>query len=360
MSTPATTPELQISLAGPEDEPELRRLLRENPVPGVVSISYEREPDFFLASGIEGGPNQTLVALEGSKVVALGTRSLHTACVNGEATRIGTLSQLRLDRSVRGNSRLLFRGYEKLKELHDEDGETAFYLSTLIEGNEPARRFLTSGHPRLPRYHFLESFRTLVLDAHKVDPIAGRPGRAEDLPMIAGCLQRQAGRTQLCRPWMTEDLLSPQRSRGLSPEDFQIAFSGSRMAGCLALWDQSAFKQAVVRGYSGSLRMLRALAGLPKPGQPLRMATLSHMAVDGDDSQVLLSLIRGAAAQARDRGIRHLVLGLSTRNPLLDPVRQAFAPREYGSTLYAVHWEDGADAVQALDSRPCHVEVATL
>ncbi len=358
MSTAATIPELQISLAGPEDEPGLRRLLRANPVPGAVSLSYEREPDFFLASGIEGEQHQTLVARDGEQVLALGSRSLHTACVNGEARRIGYLGQLRLDRSLRGNSRLLFRGYEKLKELHDEDGETPFYLTSLVEGNEAARRFLTSGHPRLPRYRFLESFRTLVLDVRAIKPGAGRSGRAEDLPEISACLQRQAARTQLCRPWTAEDLLSPERSRGLSPGDFQLVVSNDRVVGCLALWDQSAFKQAVVRGYSGGLALLRPV--LPEVGRPLRMAYLSHMAIDGDDAQVLLPLIRGASARARDRGIRYLTLGLSSRNPMLEAVRQAFTPREYGSALYAVHWEDGTDAVRSLDSRPCHVEVATL
>ncbi len=358
MNTAAIMPEIRISLAGPGDEPELRRLLRENPVPGAVSISYEREPDFFLATGIEGEQGQTLIAREAEKVVALGSRSVHTACLNGEARRIGYLSQLRLDQGLRGSAQLLFRGYEKLKELHDEDGGAAFYLTTLIDGNETARRFLTSGHPRLPRYRFLESFRTLVLDTHAIEPAAGRTGRLEDLPEIAACLQRQAGRFQLCRPWTEEDLLSPLRARGLSPGDFQVAVSKNRVAGCLALWDQSGFKQPVVRGYSGGLALLRPM--LPKVGRPLRMAYLSHLAVDGDDSQVLLALIRSASTRARDRGIRYLTLGLSDRNPLLEPVRRAFSPREVGSAIYAVHWEDGTEAVQALDARPCHVEVATL
>ncbi len=373
MSATATVPGWRISLAGPEDDTDLRRLLRNNPVPGAVSISYEREPDFFLAAGIEGERSQTLVARDGDpgRILALGGRSVHAACVNGEARRIGYLGQLRLDRGSRGKGHVLFRGYEMLKELHDADGEPPFYLTSLVDGNLPARRFLTSDHPRLPRYSILESFRTLSLDVLAIRPIAGKAARAEDLPAIVDCLRRYAARHQLCRPWTVEDLLSPDRSRGLSVGDFQVAFSGGRFAGCLALWDQSAFKQAVVRGYSPGFGWLRrpmhvgsALRGevtvLPKVGQPLSMAYLSHIAIDGDDAPVFLSLIRSAAGHARTRGIRHLVLGLSSRSPLLAAVRKSFFPREYGSTLYAVHWEDGTEAVHALDSRPCHVEVATL
>ena len=374
MSMTTSVPTIQITLAGPEDEPELRALLRENPVPGPISLSYEREPDFFLASRIEGDRNQTLVARDGDsgKMVALGSRSFHTAFLNGEARRIGYLSQLRLDRSFRGRAHLLFRGYEKLRELHEKGGDVPFYLTSLVDGNFPAQRLLTSGHTRLPRYHFLESFRMLVLDVQAFQSITdGQTARTEDLPEIAACLQRQAARYQLCRCWTTEDLLSPERSKGLSAGDFQVVFSRDRILGCLALWDQSSFKQTVVRGYTPVLGFFRpaanafaALCGrslaLPEVGQPLRMAYLSHMAIEGDDSQLLSALIRGVVGRARVRGIRYLVLGLSVRNPMLRAAREAFSAREYGSALHVVHWEDGDEAVRALDSRPCHVEAATL
>jgi len=373
MSMTTTAPAIEISLAGPEDDRELRSLLRENPVPGPVSLSYEREPDFFLASRVEGEQNQTLVARDGDsgKIMALGSRSLHTAFVNGEARRIGYLSQLRLDRSFRGRAHLLLRGYEKLRELHEESREAPFYLTALVDGNIPAQRLLTSGHPRLPRYHFLESFRTLILDVRAVQSTHGLTASAEDLPEIAACLQRHAARYQLCRSWMTEDLLSPERTMGLSIGDFQVAFSRNRIMGCLALWDQSSFKQTVVRGYIPVHQFLRTAANafaalrgrspaLPDVGQPLRMAYLSHMAIDGDDSRLLLALIRGAVGHARVLGIGYLVLGLSARNPMLRAVREVFSPREYGSALYVVHWEDGDEAVRALDSRACHVEAATL
>jgi hypothetical protein len=37
-----------------------------------------------------------------------------------------------------------------------------------------------------------------------------------------------------------------------------------------------------------------------------------------------------------------------------------FRHRRTVSTLYAVHWEDGADAVARLDGRVAHCEVALL
>jgi hypothetical protein len=344
--------DIEIALAGPADDPELRRLLRENPVPGPVSISYEREPDYFLAASVEGDPSQTIVGRDGDRVVGLGSRSIHTAYVDGEPRPIGYLGQLRLDRGFRGRAHLLFQGYDLFRELHRGSGPP-FYLTSLVDGNRAAERILASGHPRLPRYRFFDSFKVLALKVRAARPSRVRPARAEDLPDIVDVLRRFGSRHQLCRRWTAEELL---RARGLSVEDFLLGVSGGRMVGCSALWDQSGFKQAVVRGYSSLLRLLRPVLGLPELGEPLRMAYLSHVAVVDDDPGVLVELIRGTMVRARERGIRYLVLGLAERNPMLPAVRELFDPIEYGTSLYRVSWEAAPDP----DSRPCHVEVATL
>ncbi|HTL28974.1 MAG TPA: hypothetical protein VL282_07135, partial [Tepidisphaeraceae bacterium] len=44
----------RFDLATDRDEPEIRRVLRENPMDGAVRLSFEREPDSRLAARIEG------------------------------------------------------------------------------------------------------------------------------------------------------------------------------------------------------------------------------------------------------------------------------------------------------------------
>ena len=53
---------IEIDLARPSDDAELRRILRETPTPGEISISFQREPSFFEASDVEGPFHQTVVA----------------------------------------------------------------------------------------------------------------------------------------------------------------------------------------------------------------------------------------------------------------------------------------------------------
>jgi len=104
---------LIVDLATPADDPEIRRLLRDNPMDGAIRVSLEREPNAFLAATVEGEPHATVVAREPStgRIVGMGTRAVWNAFVNGEPCRLGYLSQLRVDRAFRGRRRLLAAGY---------------------------------------------------------------------------------------------------------------------------------------------------------------------------------------------------------------------------------------------------------
>ena len=71
------------------------------------------------------------------------------------------------------------------------------------------------------------------------------------------------------------------------------------------------------------------------------------------------ALVDEALAEAARRGLETLLLGLADDDPLL-PAALRRPHRPYRSTLYAVHFEEGADAVAALDGRPLGPEVAAL
>jgi len=362
-----------VDLATPADEPEIRRLLRDNPMDGAIRVSLEREPNAFLAAAVEGTPHHTIVARDPQTgaVVGMGSRSVWNAFVNGEPRRLGYLSQLRVDRAFRGRRRLLAAGYALLRDLRGAD-EAPFDVTSIIADNQNAVRLLGAGVPGLPRYRELAPFVTLILSTpHPRRPPPGvRIERASQtrMPEIADCLARNRQRYQAAPFFSADDLLSPERSRGLTPESFHIALVDGRIAGCLAVWDQTSFKQVVVRGYSPRLNRWRPWINrlapllhtprLPAPGSPLPHAYISHLAVDGDDDTLFQALIESACAASRAAGYAYLVLGLAARHPWLAWLRRRFNAREYPSLLYTVHWDD--DDGSTLDDRLPHVEAALL
>lgn len=381
----------RVDLASPTDEPALRRLLREHPMAGEIRVTLEREPDLAIAAAVEGDSHATIVARrrDGS-LCGMGSRSVAGAFVNGRPCRLGYLSQLRLDPRARrhaGLRRLLAGGYQRLRAV-GAAGEAPFDLTTVVADNRPARRLLEAGLPGLPTYVELEPFVTLVLPVPRApagwrDRVRRRPPAAPMPPAgvvlargtpacmgeVAACLERNRRRYQFARRFTAAQLLSPVSSRGLVPHDFHLAIGArGEVVGCLALWDQSSFKQVVVRGYGRRLRLLRPVLDLlapllgtprlPAPGEPLPHAYLSHVAVDGDDPGVFAALLAAARRAAAGRFL-YMVAGFAERHPFLAACgRRA---RRYRSVLYAVCCrEEGTAAVAALDGRIPHLEVALL
>src|ERR1700752_1270332 len=116
-------PSLVFDLATEEDDASLRRLLRENPMQGAISLSFEREPNYFNASSIEGAFHQTLVAreMDTGEIIGVGNRSVRDMFVNGKVQAVGYMSQLRIHPKYgRGLylARGLAQGYRLYYALH--------------------------------------------------------------------------------------------------------------------------------------------------------------------------------------------------------------------------------------------------
>ncbi|MCC6151129.1 MAG: hypothetical protein IT461_12830 [Planctomycetes bacterium] len=358
------------------DDAGLRNLLRENEIPGAVSVTLEREPSFFHATEIEGDRHQLLVACDvNGEIIASGARASRVLFVNGQEQRVGYLGQLRIARAHRKRRGLLFEGYAALRQLRGDDG-MPFDITSIMADNDVAMRLLTRGLRGLPRYAPIARVVTLVIPTRgraKVEAardIEIVPGSTESLPEIADCLQRNLRRFQFAPRWTSEDLRDPARCRGLIPGDFLLAQRGGQVVGCVAIWNQRAFKQVVVRGYSPWVRRLRpflnaaspwlSVPHLPAPGMSLEHAFLSHVAIDGDDGRIFHSLVARARETAHMRGLSALLCGLTEGNPMLAGLRALFGKHALTNVLHSVDWGEGQAALAALDSRPVHVEVAVL
>ncbi|HLG58680.1 MAG TPA: hypothetical protein VI485_25270 [Vicinamibacterales bacterium] len=367
-----------FSLASGEDDLEIRRLLRENPMPGAISLSFEREPDSALAASIEGDVHHTLVARDNATglIAGLAARSVRLMFVNGQPARVGYLGQLRVARGCRHLRTLLDDGLSFCRALHDQ-GDAPFYLASLIDGNDAARRLLvgrrSSVAPQFVPLEHLQTFAIPVRQRQRTSLPNGLricAGSADRIGDITACLQRNLRRYQFAPCWGPDDLSSALTTRGLSATDFVVAIDGQRVVGCAALWDQREFKQVVVRGYSPLLRRVRPLVNvaaglfgqpyLPALGLPLRFAYVSHIAVDEDREDVVTALIAAQIHNARQRDLDYVVTAFPDRHGFHGVVRRHWRHRAYGSVVYTAHWPDGESFVRALDRRPAQPEVAIL
>ena len=369
--------ELTFEAATKDTEAQLRRLLRENPVGGNIQVSLEREPNAFHAAGISGDEYQMMLAFGGDPrhVIGSGGRFELVTYVNGREQRVGYFGELRAEGGLRTRRKLLLGSYETMRRFH-EAGNVPFYMTTIIEDNHAARRLLEAGLGDMPTYRPLEKMVTFTIPAR-----AGArrrrglrrivSGHERSLPSMAERLQEHGSRYQFYPQWNAATLRSAIRCRGLSPADFLLCNDrNAEILGSLALWDQRAFKQTVIRGYSRQLARARPFVNLvapvlgrprlPAPGARLESAFLSHVAVAEDDGETLEALIACSCRHAIERGIDYVMISFAQRHPLTEVVRKRFPCHSYVSVLYVVYWEDGAGAAESLDNRIPHPEVAIL
>jgi hypothetical protein len=351
-----------VDIASPADDQRVRQLLRNQVMPGRVQLSFRREPDFSIGCAVTGDDYRILVARSQAddRIVGVACRSTRRVFLNGREQRIGYLGQLRIDERYRGRW-LVSRGFTMLEAMHRSDPLPA-YLASIVDGNEQASGVLVNKTRRgFPAFRKAAHVVTLALRLRSPKPsIRGEqeiaPASVDQIDDLVEFLQREGARRQLCSVW-TADALRRLEAYGLKLDDIWIARRSGTIAGVLAMWDQSAYKQSIVCGYSGWLKA--AAPFLPRRGTELRSAYAALVCIAGDNHAVFDALLREVYNAACRRKFEYLLIGLDRRDPLLYPAR-VYSHVPYASRLYLASWDNGGLCHEPLDARPAYVDIATL
>jgi hypothetical protein len=378
----------QFDVAGPDNDRQLRELLRASPTDGRIQLTFQREPNYFAAVPTLGPFCQTLICreMESQAIVAVASRSIRDVFVNGQPQAIGYLGMLRIIKGHQ-NSSVLARGYRFLRQLHRDD-RTPMYYTTIADGNQRAINTLTSGRAGLPAYHPAGVYHTLAIGlstraarAESIDrwkPANGleiRRATDEDLSTIVDYVNRVGSSYQffpVCREsdFSAEAGANPGACfNGLSASDFFIALRDGQLVGTIGAWDQHAIRQTVVHGYSAALKFsrplynvvarLRGRSRLPLPGQPFRYLIATLTAIERNDPFVFRSLINALNDYYSGGDYDFLMMGLHETNPLLETVGSR-ATLQYKTQVYHVCWPDGESFRRSLDDRPPWYELGCL
>ena len=362
--------QVAVDLARPADDAGIRRLLREQAMPGRIRLALTRDPDFSIGCAATGEQHHVVVAraVESGDVVGVACRSTRQVFLNGHECRIGYLSQLRVDDRFHGRW-LVSRGFALLEQIDRQD-PVPLYLASIVDGNEAASGVLVRRRRRrFPEFREAARYCTLALPVSARRPARGPDeivrGSVDQITELVSFLRAGGARYQLATAWTAERLRALD-ALGLGLQDIVIARRSGRIAGVMALWDQSAYKQAIVRGYSGWLKAIAPMM-LPRVGQEIRSAYASLICMGDDDALLFGRLLREVVNLAAARGLVYLLVGLDARDPLLNVVRayvgagfRRLSHVSYPSRLYLASWSNGEGCHAQLDDRLTRLDLATL
>jgi len=370
--------EFEFGLGTPEDDPALRALMAATPMPGRVTVAFEREPNFYEGCRTLGKNYQVMVGRRKSsqEIATVICRAVRAHYVNGRPMNLGYIGGIRVAATQRGRW-LLQRGLAFLSHLH-ADQRTQLYWGAISDENRVARGVLIERQRgKFPQAREVARIYTLAIILRGSRPAIGfqgeiERGTPETLGEIVAFLQSQGAKRQFFPIYTVDDFGPDVTTPGFDIRDFIIARREGEIVGVMGLWDQGGFKQSIVRGYDRTLRLLKPLYNLaarPLGMQPLteigehiHSAYASFVCVKDDDADIFGALLRTTYDLAAERGYAYLMLGLTLDDPLLPGARK-YAHIAYHSRVYLGAWKDDLEIgefCQTLDGRAPYFEIANL
>lgn len=328
------------------DEPAVRDILARISTGGQIRLSFQREPD-ALAGGFGAKSQQFIIARNRRTGDHVGVceRVVRDCFVNGEVRRLPYLAALRVVPEYRHRLGVVRGGFEAMRRLLGEEGDLTWSLTSIMSDNRVAQRLLGANLRGMPRYEYVANLSTFVFTAHGDAEL--ERATVSDWPALSSLLLDAGARHQFTPAWTQAAL----RATGLAARDFFVLRRGGLIVACVALWDVSSQRQLVVSGYSpwlGRGRPLVNLVGrlldlprLPPPGERLRAAYLSHLAVDEGSVGDLTSLVAAVRGEAHRRGIGLVFMGHPSDDGFAALLRRQPRQREFPARLYTVRWPDG-------------------
>jgi len=363
----------EFRLAREEDDQELRELLRDIEMSGDIALSFEHEPNYFVASNCANLNSQTMLVVdrERNSIVGVASRAIRYAYVDGIKTKIGYLSNLRGKKEVR-NALLLAKGYKFLKKLHG-DAEVNFYISTIFSDNNVAQNILTSQRAGLPIYQERGKITTgfiSLMGRHKfhVPQVVRFSESTQSIKGVVEFINRYNAKFQYAPCYSVEDFVGEDKLVGFSTNELYLYIKEGKIAGVMGAWNQTSFKQVKVNGYSKTYQYLRPLYNLytklkgvpplPPVGSYIQNIYGSFIAIEDNDIEVFHALLNSIKERWANRGFSYIAIGFHEKHPLHGELLKCLS-QKLESVLYEVYWDD-EEVVLPKEGLVPYVEIATL
>ena len=332
-------------LAAVDDDIEMRAALRENSMDSWVTATLEYEPSCF--AGKEPGRYVPMIARNAEnphELVGLYSCRIAPVHVEGRELNACYLGGLRLRNKYRGRINILKDGFESIPRFLPEVRRIPLVFTSIAKENRRARRVLEAGLDGMPRYRFLGDMETFVVNVRR-----GRktgllePACLADVSELAVFFNVVKAFTPLSPVLEAEWLESMIRGSNIN---FFIHRAEGRVKACIAVWDQRAYKQIVVRGYRRPLGMLRPFYNLwaqatkrphfPAVGQRVEQVFLAFRAFDDSVADKEVFFILEALATAREIGAESAMLGVVPSSPQYVELKRVLKPYIYATRIEAV------------------------
>ncbi len=291
--------------ASPEEGKRILEILECSPAKGSIELLYTRRPDAYASYQKESAESLVFAVEEEGKIIATAAEIVHDMYIGGVPRKTGYLCGLKKDIAYPENinwGRAFFRNIVK-------DHIDCYYCSVVAD-NKNMNTVLERKRKKTVNNLFLQKYTTYMLAPYF-------HFRVDD----GGCEFRRARRedeAKLLEFFFTEGqkkdffpvLSSLNQFTDLTAEDFYFLQKEGEIVAAGALWNQSSYRQYLVKKYRGFLKfarlfnpLLKALGYISLPGEneALSFPMLSFFLSKDDNEVYYKSFLNHIAAEIKKK-----------------------------------------------------------
>ena len=349
-----------FSLMTKSDNKEVLDLINSTSVKGDIEVSFAKEPDYFKALKVCADDAQSIIGRVNDKIEILGSRSVKKVYINGSKETLGYLSDLKISKNAK-KIHALSEGFKIMKSLMD-DGRAKLHIATIIDDNKQGKAALTwaNKNPNIPNFYDLGIMNTYfilpLLPKFISKQIKIIRGSIELLDDIVQFLNNEGKKKQFFPVYTKEYFLNLPN---FNIEDFYIAIQKDKIIGVMAKWEQTPFKQVIIKKYNNKWRWIKKLTGnfLPEENKPIKQFYLSFIVIKNDDNKIFETLLN--KIYNNNRNYKYFSLILHNKDNLNHSLKNYFSIK-YKSRLYITEYMEDNKIKDLIDNRVPYLELAGL
>lgn len=340
---------------------EILRILESSAAKGRIELLYTRRPDAYDSYKKDYGEARIFASSNGGRMVGTCAELIREVYIGGKPAKAAYICGLKKDADYTGGVSF---GVNFIRSLQRDDIDI-YYYSVIADNRKAASMFekksrLISATPLTEYTTFIISSK-LKLKAANHD-LMFRQASCQDTPQLIAFLNDE-GKKKDFFPVIT----SLSQFHHLTYKDFYLLIKNDRIVAAAALWNQTEYKQYVVKQYRGIMQQIRILnpllsllgyIKLPKENTPLVFPMLSFFLCQDDNETYYKTLLSHLLPEIRKK-YDLFVIGLP-KNHFASSLLHKLPNIHFDTKLYALSFPWSSRTDKKVDTQHLYPECGLL
>ncbi len=268
------------------DGKEILRILESSAAKGSIELIYTRRPDAYESYIKDSKDARIFISRDGDRAIGTCAELVREVYIGGEVCRAAYLCGLKKDAKYDGGVGF---GARFIRDLQDDDID--FYYCSVVAENTDARRMFEKSR-RLLSMKPISGYKTYIINPKvkikaQKHALTFRRAIEEDIEKLIDFLNTEGKKKDMFPVVKTLD-----EFYNLRVQDFYLLLDGESIVATAALWNQTEYKQYVVKRYGRLMKLAHVFnpllsafryIRLPQENEPLDFPMLAFFLCKNDN-----------------------------------------------------------------------------